>query len=82
MTRFDARTGLLTAGLPLGIMMVTMITVGTIIIDKQFELRDMRVQSITNRELQNEREHKIMTKLLKKEDNDDYENKPVPPPTI
>jgi len=80
LTRFDSRTGLLSAGLPLAIMMGTMITVGTIVIDKQFELRDMRIKSMTNRELQNEREHKMMEKFLRKEDTENYENKPVPRP--
>ena len=68
---------MLTAGLPLAVTMVASITVSTIILDRQFELRDMRARSMSLREATLEEEHKAMREFLKGTE-DDYEMKVIP----
>merc|ERR1712151_650491 len=63
--RFDERTGMLTAGIPLSIIMVATITVATVIIDRQMELRDMRQRTISQREANLEEEHEALREFLK-----------------
>eukprot|EP00441_Pelagodinium_beii_P042531 CAMPEP_0197649746 /NCGR_PEP_ID=MMETSP1338-20131121/29587_1 /TAXON_ID=43686 ORGANISM="Pelagodinium beii, Strain RCC1491" /NCGR_SAMPLE_ID=MMETSP1338 /ASSEMBLY_ACC=CAM_ASM_000754 /LENGTH=64 /DNA_ID=CAMNT_0043224009 /DNA_START=157 /DNA_END=348 /DNA_ORIENTATION=- len=57
--------------------MAATITVTTIIIDKQFELRDMRARSISRREASLEEEHQAMREFLKGTE-DEYEMKSIP----
>ncbi|CAE8590370.1 unnamed protein product [Polarella glacialis] len=77
MKRFDERTGMLTAGIPLTVTLFATITVTTIILDRQFELRDMRARSISRREANLEEEHKAMREFLKGTE-DEYEMKQIP----
>mmetsp|Transcript_44877 Transcript_44877/g.83882 ORF Transcript_44877/g.83882 Transcript_44877/m.83882 type:complete len:117 (-) Transcript_44877:76-426(-) len=75
--RFDERTGMLTAGLPLGVTLLATITVSTIILDRQLELRDLRQRTITQRELSLEQEHEALREFLKGTE-DEYEMKKIP----
>jgi len=75
--RFDSRTGMLSAGLPLTVIMTALIGVSTIIIDKQFEMRTTRGKTVTDREMQNEREDRMMEAVLAKSD-EEYVNRPTP----
>mmetsp|Transcript_86976 Transcript_86976/g.246256 ORF Transcript_86976/g.246256 Transcript_86976/m.246256 type:complete len:110 (-) Transcript_86976:208-537(-) len=75
--RFEERTGMLTAGLPLAVTMIASLTVSTIILDRQFELRDMRARSMSLREATLEEEHKAMQEFLKGTE-DEYEMKVIP----
>mmetsp|Transcript_24532 Transcript_24532/g.38469 ORF Transcript_24532/g.38469 Transcript_24532/m.38469 type:complete len:117 (+) Transcript_24532:136-486(+) len=77
MQRFDQQTGLLTAGMPLTIIMFATISVTTVIIDRQLELRDMRVRTVSQREQNLEEEHKAMREFLKGTE-DEYEMKQIP----
>mmetsp|Transcript_75914 Transcript_75914/g.167533 ORF Transcript_75914/g.167533 Transcript_75914/m.167533 type:complete len:109 (-) Transcript_75914:161-487(-) len=75
--RFDERSGLLTAGLPLTVTLFAAITVTTIILDRQLEMRDMRARSISRREATLEEEHRAMREFLKGTE-DEYEMKQIP----
>jgi len=75
--RFDERTAMLSAGFPLAITMVASITVSTVIIDRQFELRYLRQQTLSQREASLEEEHAAMREFLKGTE-DEYEMKQVP----
>ncbi|CAE7453221.1 unnamed protein product, partial [Symbiodinium microadriaticum] len=75
--RFDERTGMLTAGIPLTIALFASITVTTIILDRQFELRDLRARTISQREATLEEEHRAMREFLKGTE-DEYEMKEIP----
>merc|ERR1719436_2262449 len=75
--RFDEQTGLLSAGLPLAVTMLATLTVSTVILDRQLELRDMRARSISAREASLEQEHQAMREFLKGTE-DEYEMKVIP----
>eukprot|EP00927_Polykrikos_kofoidii_P076039 TRINITY_DN72727_c0_g1_i1.p1 TRINITY_DN72727_c0_g1~~TRINITY_DN72727_c0_g1_i1.p1 ORF type:complete len:116 (+),score=18.12 TRINITY_DN72727_c0_g1_i1:107-454(+) len=75
--RFDRQTGLLSAGIPLAVTMVATITVATVILDRQFELRDMRQRTISRNEATLEEEHKALRDFLKGTE-DEYEMKQIP----
>mmetsp|Transcript_97597 Transcript_97597/g.119545 ORF Transcript_97597/g.119545 Transcript_97597/m.119545 type:complete len:109 (-) Transcript_97597:161-487(-) len=75
--RFDERSGMLTAGLPLLVTLFAAITVTTIILDRQLEMRDMRARSISKREATLEEEHQAMREFLKGTE-DEYEMKKIP----
>mmetsp|Transcript_84480 Transcript_84480/g.176798 ORF Transcript_84480/g.176798 Transcript_84480/m.176798 type:complete len:109 (-) Transcript_84480:46-372(-) len=75
--RFDKRTGMLSAGIPLSITMIVTIAAATIMIDRQFELRDMRARTISKREASLEEEHEAMREFLKGTE-DEYEMKAIP----
>jgi len=78
--RFDNKTGFISATMPLTVIMTVMIAAGTLMIDKQFEVRNTRSKTLSERELQHEREHKIVENMLANNLQDDYENKSLPPP--
>merc|ERR1719217_2025902 len=71
---WDERTGMISAAIPLSITMVAGITVSTIILDRQFELRDLRQRSISHREATLEQEHQALREFLSKTE-DEYEMK-------
>mmetsp|Transcript_36519 Transcript_36519/g.97264 ORF Transcript_36519/g.97264 Transcript_36519/m.97264 type:complete len:114 (-) Transcript_36519:426-767(-) len=75
--RFDRQSGMLTAGIPLTLTMLVTITVSTVILDRQFELRDMRQRTLSFREASLEEEHAAMREFLKGTE-DDYEMKSIP----
>ncbi|CAK9108315.1 Hypothetical protein SCF082_LOCUS50384 [Durusdinium trenchii] len=75
--RFDERSGLLTAGLPLLVTLFAAISVTTTILDRQFEMRDMRARSVSRREQSLEEEHQAMREFLKGTE-DEYEMKQIP----
>ncbi|CEM06723.1 unnamed protein product [Vitrella brassicaformis CCMP3155] len=62
--RFDKRTGLLSAGVPSLVMLFVATAAGVVVIDRQFEIRDLRVRSIGQRELSLQEEHDRMVKFL------------------
>merc|ERR1740121_1213941 len=75
--RFDEQTGMISAGLPLAVTMLATLTVSTVILDRQLELRDMRERSISAREASLEQEHQAMRDFLKGTE-DEYEMKTIP----
>eukprot|EP00411_Alexandrium_monilatum_P075601 CAMPEP_0175559384 /NCGR_PEP_ID=MMETSP0096-20121207/36373_1 /TAXON_ID=311494 /ORGANISM="Alexandrium monilatum, Strain CCMP3105" /LENGTH=120 /DNA_ID=CAMNT_0016862583 /DNA_START=15 /DNA_END=378 /DNA_ORIENTATION=- len=74
MLRFDDQTGMVTAGFPLAITMLATITVSTIILDRQLELRDLRARTLSQHEASLEEEHQAMREFLKGTE-DEYEMK-------
>ena len=75
--KYDEKTGLFSAALPLGVIMVAGIMTTTLIMDRQWEFRDNRSKSLTNREFEQEEERKAMEAAFKRAD-DHFENVPVP----
>eukprot|EP00405_Crypthecodinium_cohnii_P010220 CAMPEP_0206429964 /NCGR_PEP_ID=MMETSP0324_2-20121206/6543_1 /ASSEMBLY_ACC=CAM_ASM_000836 /TAXON_ID=2866 /ORGANISM="Crypthecodinium cohnii, Strain Seligo" /LENGTH=65 /DNA_ID=CAMNT_0053895723 /DNA_START=256 /DNA_END=451 /DNA_ORIENTATION=+ len=57
--------------------MIVTIAAATIMIDRQFELRDMRARTISKREASLEEEHEAMREFLKGTE-DEYEMKAIP----
>eukprot|EP00443_Scrippsiella_acuminata_P026064 CAMPEP_0115310126 /NCGR_PEP_ID=MMETSP0270-20121206/74633_1 /TAXON_ID=71861 /ORGANISM="Scrippsiella trochoidea, Strain CCMP3099" /LENGTH=66 /DNA_ID=CAMNT_0002728865 /DNA_START=93 /DNA_END=293 /DNA_ORIENTATION=- len=57
--------------------MVVTITLSTIMIDRQFELRDLRARTLSHREASLEEEHRAMREFLKGTE-DEYEMKRIP----
>lgn len=75
--RFERQTGLLTAGLPLTVIMVATLGLTTVILDRQFEIRDMRQRSLSAREASLEQEHEALREFLKGTE-DEYEMVKIP----
>lgn len=78
--RFDRRTGFFSAGLPMTLLLVSTIAAGTLIIDKQMEVRYWRRQSLSERELQIQDQHQqLMRFLAQTQPPDDLDNSvPLP----
>ena len=75
--KMDEKTGLFSAAFPLAVMMVAGIGTTTLIMDRQWEFRDNRAKSLTNREYEQEEERKVMEAAFKRAD-EHFENVPVP----
>mmetsp|Transcript_31099 Transcript_31099/g.71063 ORF Transcript_31099/g.71063 Transcript_31099/m.71063 type:complete len:117 (+) Transcript_31099:38-388(+) len=75
--RFDTQTGLITCGLPMVLTMAASITVGTLILDRQAEMRYWRKKSLSVREDTLEREHQALREFLK-DTEDEYEMVKIP----
>ena len=73
----DERYGAFTVVLPLAVVCYTVIYVGVLALDRQKELRWLRVQSISKRELAMQEERATLeAMLLKVEDDYDYKTPP------
>lgn len=77
---FDKRTGILTVALPFTLLMLTTVVTGTQIIDKQFELRLLRRQSVSLREHQHEEQRKQYLQFLSQTESWDKLDNSVPVP--
>eukprot|EP00929_Paragymnodinium_shiwhaense_P112502 TRINITY_DN80761_c0_g1_i1.p1 TRINITY_DN80761_c0_g1~~TRINITY_DN80761_c0_g1_i1.p1 ORF type:complete len:121 (-),score=19.04 TRINITY_DN80761_c0_g1_i1:103-465(-) len=75
--RFDKNNGLLSAGMPLAVTMAAMLTVTTVVLDRQYELRDLRARSMSRHEANLEEEHQALREFLKGTE-DEYEMKQIP----
>jgi len=76
---FDKRFGFFSAGLPLGCLMIATIAAGTFLLDKQFELRELRVKSIGYREQRLEEEYAEMNRFLSQTiPPESLHNEPIP----
>mmetsp|Transcript_22876 Transcript_22876/g.45065 ORF Transcript_22876/g.45065 Transcript_22876/m.45065 type:complete len:131 (+) Transcript_22876:83-475(+) len=80
MQRFDHRTGLLSSGIPLFIIMASSTAVMTLMMDRQFELRDLRVRSIGQREMALQEEHDNLMRFLSETDDIHTVDNSVPLP--
>ncbi|BAM40305.1 conserved hypothetical protein [Theileria orientalis strain Shintoku] len=80
--RFDKRSGFFTLGVPSLIVMMGIIVTGTFIVDKQLEVKYLREQSLSKRELTLKEEHEEMLKMLNKVVPSDKLDNSVPIPKI
>jgi hypothetical protein len=76
----DDRYGLFTVVLPLAVVCYTVIYVGVMALDRQKELRWLRVQSVSKRELALQEERELLEAVLLQTE-DDYEFKSPPTTT-
>lgn len=81
MQKFDKRTSYISSGIPLFIILTATVSVTTLVMDKQFELRDYRVRSLGVREMVLEEENRKLAEFLTKTDGLDDLNNSIPLPT-
>ena len=67
-------------GLPMFILLASTITAGTLILDKQMEVRYWRRQSLSERELQQQEQHQQLLDFLKQTTPSDQLDNSVPLP--
>eukprot|EP00389_Voromonas_pontica_P010714 GDKH01016331.1.p1 GENE.GDKH01016331.1~~GDKH01016331.1.p1 ORF type:complete len:119 (+),score=9.81 GDKH01016331.1:202-558(+) len=79
--RFDRKTGYLSAGIPMFTVIAVTTSVGTMMMDKQFELRDLRHRSVSMRELSLQEEHDRLADFLRDTDAAENLDNSVPVPT-
>ncbi|EPR60595.1 putative transmembrane protein [Toxoplasma gondii RUB] len=77
---FDRRTGIITVAIPFSLVMLTTVGTGTIVIDRQFELRSLRRQSVSHREHEQEEQRKQFLKFLSQTSPTDQLDNSVPVP--
>ena len=77
MMRLDDRYGAFTVVIPLAVVCYTVIYVGCLALDRQKELRWLRVQSVSKREFQLQEERDTLEAMLSQTE-DNYELKPTP----
>ena len=76
----DDRYGLFTVVLPMGVVCYTVIYVGVLALDRQKELRWLRVQSVSKRELALQEERDMLeAMLLQTEDDYEFKSPPITP---
>ena len=64
--KYDYRTGMLTAGLPMFATITVLWGVSIVIMDQQLEMAHKRLQTVTQRELTLQQEHESLKKFLYK----------------
>eukprot|EP01066_Platyproteum_vivax_P008454 Platyproteum_vivax@DN3549_c0_g1_i1.p1 len=80
--KYERRTSMISAGVPFVFIMVTCTTIGTIVMDRQAELRYLRTQSLGQREHTLEEEHERVMEFLKAADDYDHLDNSVPIPRV
>lgn len=80
--RFDRRSGFFTLGVPSLVVMMSIIVTGTFLVDKQLEVKYLREQSVTKRELTLREEHEQMLRMLNKVVPADKLDNSVPIPKL
>ncbi|KAF4662318.1 hypothetical protein FOZ61_002578 [Perkinsus olseni] len=75
--RFDQQYWVFSAGIPLCIMTYFGVYVGCVVMDKQYEMKYLRKQSLSYRENTLEDEHRMMADMIERA-KDDFEMVPVP----
>lgn len=78
--KFDRRTGILTVAIPFSLVMLTTVGTGTLVIDRQFELRSLRKQSVSQREHEQEEQRKQFLQFLAQTDPTERLDNSVPVP--
>ncbi|PFH36355.1 hypothetical protein BESB_045470 [Besnoitia besnoiti] len=78
--KFDRRTGIVTVAIPFALVMVTTVGTGTLVIDRQFELRSLRRQSVSQRQHEQEEQRKQFLQFLAQTDPAERLDNSVPVP--
>jgi len=77
LANLDERYGLFTVVIPMAVVCYTVVYVGVLALDRQKELRWLRVQSVSKRELAMQEERALLEAMLLQTD-DEYEFKAPP----